>query len=190
MPRLSNERHELFCLKFLKHRNATRAGREVGGQERTGEFLIARPDIQKRIRELTERMLTNADITAQRVMLELARVAFADVREAFDEQGALLPVHEMGNDAAAVIVGIEHETRFERTTEIDLATGEPVKRRIEVRTAKIKRANKDAALGLLAKHFKIVGDEGDGVNALASALADRLKTARKRSDTPPEEPLA
>ncbi len=144
----------------------------------------------KAIRELTERMLTNADITAQRVMLELARVAFADVREAFDAQGALLPIHEMGNDAAAVIVGIEHETRFERTTEIDLATGEPVKKRIEVRTAKIKRANKDAALNTLAKHFKIVGDEGDGVNALASALADRLKTARKRVDPIDDEPEA
>jgi hypothetical protein len=39
---------------------------------------------------------------------------------------------------------------------------------------------------LLAKHYKIVGDEGDGVSALASALADRLKTARRRTeDTEP-----
>ncbi len=37
---------------------------------------------------------------------------------------------------------------------------------------------------LLAKHYKIVGDEGDGVNALASALADRLKMARNRVAEP------
>jgi hypothetical protein len=54
--------------------------------------------------------------------------------------------------------------------------------RVEIRTAKVKFMSKDASLTTLAKRFKLIGDEGDGVNALATALADRLKTARSRVD--------
>ena len=50
----------------------------------------------------------------------------------------------------------------------------------DVVTKKIKRADKMAALALLARHFKIVGAEDDGVNQLATALADRLNRAKRR----------
>lgn len=193
MPRLTNERYEAFARRYAQHFGCKRASREAGFEETYGARLLHDPVVAERVRELSETMLKAADITAARVMLELGRVAFADIRQVFAADGSLIPIHELSDDAAASIAGIEHESKYESSTELelDLATGEmvKVKRRIETRTAKIKRFNKDAALGTLAKHFKIVGDEGDGVNALASALADRLKTARKRAATPPQENL-
>jgi hypothetical protein len=185
MPRLSNEQHETFARRYVQCFHAERAALQSGYASKfAGARLLTKPEIAARVRELNEAMLKASDITAARVMLELGRVAFADIRQVFDDKGHLIPIHELSDDAAASIAGIEHESKFERSTELelDLATGEmvPVVKRIETRTAKIKRFNKDAALGTLAKHFKLVGDEGDGVNALASALADRLKTARKR----------
>ncbi len=187
MPRLSNERHERFCRVYARKFDRQAAADAVGYSYGAVDVLCMRDDIKARIRELNEMNLKASDITAQRVMLELGRVAFADIRKVFNADGSLIPIHELDDDAAASIAGIEHETRVERgpkKLEMDLATGEMVETRdvTSVRTAKIKRFNKDAALGTLAKHFKIVGDEGDGVNALASALADRLKTARKRAD--------
>ncbi len=187
MPRLSNEQYERFCRVYAQTLSRSKAAEAAGYTLGSGYQVFIRDDIQARIRELSEKMLKAADITAQRVMLELGRVAFADIRKVFNADGSLIPIHELDDDAAASIAGIEHETRVERgpkKLEMDLATGEMVETRevTSVRTAKIKRFNKDAALGTLAKHFKIVGDEGDGVNALASALADRLKTARKRAD--------
>jgi phage terminase small subunit len=181
MPRLSNEQHEAFAQHYVKHWNRRKASEEAGYQAHYGVRLLAMPEVAARVRELNEVTLKAADITAQRVMLELARVAFADVRRIFDKNGHLIPIHELDDDAAASIAGIEHETRFERVMETDLTTGEPVVHNVQVRVAKVRRFNKDAALNTLAKHFKIVGDEGDGVNALASALADRLKAARKRT---------
>lgn len=185
MPRLANEQYEAFARRYVQHWNAGRAAMQAGYERTYSSKLFAIPEIAARVRELSENMLKASDITAARVMLELGRVAFADIRQVFAADGSLIPIHELSDDAAASIAGIEHDTKFETTNELelDLATGEmvKVKRRIETRTAKIKRFNKDAALGTLAKHFKIVGDEGDGVNALASALADRLKTARKRT---------
>lgn len=145
--------------------------------------------VRERIAELSETQLQASDITATRVMLELGRIAFSDVRKVFREDGQLIPVHELDDDAAAAIQGIEHETHvLVGRKELNLATGEMEPTVTQVRTTKIKRANKDAALQTLAKHFKLIGDEGDGVNALANALADRLKTARKRVELVEEVP--
>jgi len=182
MPRLSNDRYEKFARFYVQHHDTRRAATQVGMAPRTGEFVVRYPQVAERIRELNERALTAADITGQRVMLELARVAFSDVRGIFDERGALKPIHEIDDDTAAGLAGVEFEEKIIREVEEDLVTGEMVTRNVPIRTAKIKRYDKNPALLTLAKHFKLVGDEGDGVNALASALADRLKLARKRVD--------
>lgn len=193
MPRLSNENHEAFARRYVRDFHADRSARDLGyTAQGYGTKLLGQPEIAERVRELNDAMLKASDITAARVMLELGRIGFSDVRQVFDDKGNLIPIHELSDDAAAAIAGVEHETKWETTTELelDLETGEmvKVKHRIEARTVKIKRHSKDNALGLLAKHFKIVGDEGDGVNALASALADRLKTARKRIAPKDETP--
>ena len=176
MPRLSSDRQEAFARHYVSHWNAQQAGAAVGYSPYTAERLVCEPEVRYRISELTDAMLKNADITAERVMLELARVGFSDIRKIVDASGRLLPLIELDDDIAASIAGIEVESRME--SELDLATGE--KRMTPVVTTKIKKSDKVAALNILAKHFKLVGDEGDGVNALASALADRLQSARRR----------
>jgi phage terminase small subunit len=180
MPRLSNDRHEAFARHYVNNWSARESGDAVGYTMRTAELLACEPHIRQRITELTESMLKAADITAQRVMLELARVGFSDIRKIVDANGQLRAVSDLDDDIAAAISGIEVETRYEQELVQDLATGEMVRRALPVVTTKIKKSDKVAALNILAKHFKLVGDDGDGVNALASALSDRLIAARKR----------
>lgn len=186
MPRLANESYEQFARAYVQSgANGSAALRAVGYADAPSNRarLLQMPQIAARIAELSENMLSAADISAQRVMLELGRIAFSDIRRCFNAAGELIPIHDMDVDAAAAITGIEHETHVKLGRKVlNLATGEMEPEIIHVRTAKIKRANKDAALQTLAKHFKLIGDEGDGVNALANALADRLKTARRRVD--------
>lgn len=154
-----------------------------------GRQLAAREDISRRVRELAEGVMQASDITAQRVMLELGRIAFSDPRKAFTPEGYPIPITELDDDAAAAVINIEHETHYKVGRKVlNLATGEEEPEITAIRTTRIKRANKDAALQTLAKHFKLIGDEGDGVNALANALADRLKTARKRVELVEEVP--
>lgn len=182
MPRLFNDKHEAFARRYVVHFNAQRASRETGFAGDYGAQLLTRDDIATRVRELNEAMLQAVDITAARVMLEMARVAFSDIRAIYAEDGSLKPIHELDDDAAASIAGMDFEEELVPDGwEENLATGEREKKWKRVRTVKVKRFAKDASLGLLAKHFKLVGDEGDGVNALASALADRLKAARTRT---------
>lgn len=192
MPRLTNERLERFARVYARKFDRREAAEVAGYAQASADTLCTRVEVRERVQELTEAMLKAGDITAQRVMLELGRVAFADIRKVFDEKGQLIPIHELDDDAAASIAGIEHETRSKQVKGkkvMNLATGEMEDEVIitNVRTAKIKRFNKDAALGTLAKHFKLVGDEGDGVNALANALADRLNSARKRTQKGDDE---
>ena len=191
MPALANPQYEALARNYVAHYNMDRARREAGFGFTNNPLLVKRPEILARIQELNDAKLKAADVTAARVMLELARVGFADIRNIFDDNGALRGVHELDIDAAATIAGVEVETRTERDGwEIDLATGEKTPRYISVRTTKIKRYDKNPALLTLAKHFKIIGDENEGVNALASALAERLKAARQRSDLPMVERVA
>jgi phage terminase small subunit len=180
------EQHETFCRAYVRTWNAVRAAAAVGITPTAGRLLLQRKAIQDRIRELNDKLLKASDITAQRVMMEIARVAFSDIRGIVDESGRLKPLAELDTDTAAAIAGIEIETRMERDgVEIDLATGEAKPRFVSVQTAKVKRYDKNPALGLLVRHFKLVGDEGDGLNAIANALAARLQSARKRIEAQP-----
>ncbi len=175
------ERHEAFCRHYVRCWSAEVAAKAVGLSPRTGGLMLADDRIQARIRALNESMLKETDITAKRVMLELARVAFGDIRGIVDESGRLRPVRDLDDDTAATIAGVEVETRYERDgTEIDLATGDEKPRFVAVQTTKLKRYDKNPALSILARHFKIVDNEGDGLNALANVLADRLQEARRR----------
>lgn len=130
--------------------------------------------VVKRVQELVAQRLHAAGVSAERTKQEIARVAYADVRKIFDEEGKLLPIHMIDDDTAAAITSITVQRK-------NIGT---MKAPEFVDVLKIKFASKMDALGLLAKHFKIVNDAGDGVDALASALADRLNSAARRVPTP------
>lgn len=174
MPYLLNSVHEAFAQHYALNGHIGHAAASVGLLDRRqGHALLHRKDIDARIQEILHQRFSKAGITADRTMKELARIAFADIRELYDNAGNLLPVHELSDDAAATVGQIKIEVA---------GKGDGAGGREMVVTKTIKMADKMAALGLLARHFKIVGDEGDGVNALANLLADRLNSARRRDN--------
>jgi phage terminase small subunit len=176
MPALRDAKQEAFCQEYAKtghgKRSLIAAGYSMGSTGHAAT-LLSRPAIANRIREITGQAMNAADITPERVMREIGRVAFQDVRDLFDDNGDLLPVHMLNDDVAATVAGIDVETRYE-------GKGDNA---VPVTVKKIRRVDKMTALNTLAKHFKIIGDEGDGVSALASALADRLNNAKRRMST-------
>ncbi len=114
--------------------------------------------------------MATSNITPERVMRELERIAFQDIRPIFDNDGNLKPIHLLDDDTAATIASVDVEVKWQ-------GKGDDM---VPVTTKKVRRVDKMAALNVLARHFKIVGDDNEGVNALASALAERLKRARNR----------
>ena len=162
----------VFAATYAATGSSAQAAAAIGIVPSTGASALARPGIRRAVREANESKMLAAGITAQRVMQELGRIAFLDIRKVFTATGELTPILELDDDTAAGVAAVDCEVRWE-------GRGEAAQ---QVTTRKIRTVDKMAALSLLAKHFKLVGDEGDGVNALASALADRLRSARRRID--------
>jgi len=140
------------------------------------------PRLQAAVQKKAAERLAAADITAGKVMHAIGRIAFADIRRAFDDEGGMVPINRLDDDTAMAISSVDVETKVERTKTEGMRSVTTVK--------KLRMSDRMSALTLLAKHFKLVGDEGDGVNALASALADRLDRAQKRMHgTAPAQPI-
>lgn len=176
MPALPDLQHERFALAYAGHRNSTKAAIEAGFASHLGQDLLGNRGIRTRVRELWGDAMENAGAGPERVIQELCRVAFASARDLFDPNtGLLLAPHELTDDVAATIAGIETETRWEKDgSDLD-APATPVV------TTKYKRVDKMAALTLLAKHFKVVGDEGQAQSAMAGVLAEALAAGRRRA---------
>ncbi len=163
MPKLSNEAHETFAQHFVAHRHfgqaATAAGSSAENLSQAGAELYSRPDVKARIDELAAKIHKPLQASAGRIMLELTRLSTVDYAGFYHPDGGQKLPHELTPDQSACVRGTDRNGAYQFW-------------------------DKAAPITLLAKHHKIVGDEGDGVNALASALADRLKTARQRAEHP------
>ncbi len=160
---------ELFCREYVIDRNATRAVTAAGYSAKTaqgartmGSRMLQEPSVAARIERLMTKRLEEADITAKRVMTALARIAFAgDMRDLFDADGKLLPPQQWNDDIAEAMTGIDFDSNGNLT--------------------KVRRNARDAALGHLARHFKIVGSEIDERLNEHIAVAERLERANARA---------
>ena len=81
-----------------------------------GEVLAA---VSKRRAEL----MTVDSITAERIKLQLGRIALADIRKLHDENGELLPMGEWDDDSAAAAAGVKVDGR---TGQRELRMHDPV----------------------------------------------------------------
>ena len=112
------------------------------------------------------RALRQADITAERVMLEIARVAMVDRRTLWKD-GKLLPMSEWPADAAALLEGFEVIVK-------NAAAGDGHTDTVH----KVQLAKKLGALELLAKHFGLASEKLDVT--VTDGRVQRLISARKR----------
>jgi phage terminase small subunit len=79
----------------------------------------------------------------------LRLLAFQDIRQLFDEQGNLRPIHTLGDSAAAMVCGVEVIIK-------NAQAGDGVTDRVH----KVKNVDPVKPLEMLAKHFGILEDHG------------------------------
>ncbi len=171
MPKLSDFRREVFAQNFVANGfNSVKAHKAAGlsGNPTAAAGMRRHPEVEERIRELLADQMADLQIDALAVKRQLARIAFSDARALFDSNGNLIPITDLDDDTAATISSVEVEVKRDRD-------GNHVSDIV-----KIKRHSSLDALTFLGKHFKLVGNDDDGVNALANALSDRLNAAKRR----------
>lgn len=138
---------ERFVAEYLIDLNASEAGLRAGSKHRDyGRQLISKPHIQAEIAKRRERISQKADVQAADVLLALARIAFADIRKLYDEHGNLKPIHELDDDTAAALAGIEVE---------EIYAGRGDEREQIGMVKKVRRYDKPKALELLGKHLAL-----------------------------------
>lgn len=161
-------RQRRFVEEYLVDLNATQAAIRAGYSPKTARVIaaenLAKPAIAEAIIEAKAARSVATRVTAERVVEELARLAFFDIGKLFHEQGGLKPFHEMDEDTRRAIVAHDVEMLREEGEQVGTIR-------------KVKMADKLGALNTLAKHtgvdpqkVKLGVDPDDPLGALLRSI--------------------
>lgn len=201
MSALNDPQHEAFARYVAEGKSKRDAAIAAGYSEKSastiGGRLSKKVEISRRIEELQSKVATavveKMSITIDRLLEEYGKLAFLDIRKAFDSKGRLLPIHELNEETAAAIAGIEVEELFvggrrrRRSVEGDEeeAQDDALRQRESIgRLIKIKLTDKKGALDSLAKHLGMFREKVD-VNHRLEGPPPKIHVhfvARKRAE--------
>ena len=148
-PRKLPVKRQAFVKEYVLDFNATQAALRAGYSERTakaqGSRLLTYADVQAAIQEATAARFRKNEATAERVIEEYRRIAFADTTNAIYIKGGHVYVtdtDQLTDEQKAAIAEIS-ETKD---------------------GIKVKFHSKQAALDALAKHLGLFTEAGMGLN--------------------------
>jgi phage terminase small subunit len=154
-------KQEAFCQFYAISGNAADSYRKAGyasvklasGVTNDSSMAIGRllkdPRIVARIAEIRAPLLEAQEITKEKVMKEIASIAFSDIGKLFDEDGALKHPSEVDEKTRRALSAIDMEELYEGKGAERISVG---------MTKKVKLWDKVKALEMLAKHFQLYSD--------------------------------
>ena len=163
---MNKNRYKLFVAAYLKTLNATQAAIDAGYSKKTayakGSQLLKVVEVKKLIDAGLLRQQNRIEISADRTMMEIVRLAMIDARALFEDDGRLKNIKDLPEDISRCIASVE-------VTEISslVEGGKPLGY-----TKKIKFWDKTKALDMLAKHFKLITDRLEVALAPSGPYAD------------------
>jgi len=179
-----NERQRAFVTEYLKDRNATqayiRAGYKGGNAHAVGASasrLLAQAGVAHELAridaETLRRVQKRTGVGLAKTLEGISRNAFYDIRRLFNDDGTPKGVHELDDDTAAAIEGIDV---------VELWEGRGEDRRQTGTIKKYKLASRSSALDMLMKHLNGYKENNE---APVSALADWLQSMSKQRSALP-----
>jgi len=133
---------------------------------RKASLMAANGDVRARVEELSKKAASANEVTVERVVRELARLAFFDIAKLVGEDGRPLAIHQIDEDTRRAVVGLDVAT----VGNDQQGVGEVLK---------IKLADKGANLERLGRHLKMFVDKVELSGSVA--LADAIMAARGRA---------
>lgn len=182
MGRKTDRRQELFAREYVIDLNGTRAAIAAGYSPKGADVRAAELLGIRKVKALVDSFLakrhSKLEVTADRIIEELAKLAFFDPRAIWNEDGSLKPVREWDDNAAAALAGVEHEKLFQH-----FAKGQA--EHIGT-TTKVKLLARTEALRMLGQYRKLFTEkvEVTGDDALIAALSSGRKRVHGNGDKP------
>lgn len=106
-----NDKQQRFVTEYLIDLNASAAARRAGYSTKTagvqGFDLLRKTEIQAELKKAMESRAKRTEITQDRVLKELARLAFFDPRRILGPDGSVLPPDQWDADTAAAVASLE-----------------------------------------------------------------------------------
>lgn len=113
---------------------------------------MANVKVSSRVDALRRQLAARSILTAEKVLAEIGKIAFSDVRKIFGPSGELVRISDLSDEAASCIAGCDLVT---------VSKGEGIVEYV----AKIKLADKLKALELAGKHLGLFRDNGQDDDA-------------------------
>jgi phage terminase small subunit len=175
-------KERLFAREYLRDLNATRAAIRAGYSKASaasiGSENLQKPDVRDLIDTAIEQRELRVEVKADDVLRELRAMASVDVREAYDENGALLPLHEMSPDVRKMIASVEAEEIF---------AGRGEERTVVGTLRKVKFWPKDKALELLGRHLRMFVDRVEhGIDKNLEQIITEARALKAAEPAPPK----
>lgn len=152
MPASRNKlsaKQQRFVEEYLVDKNATQAAIRAGYSEKTAGVMgyenLRKPAVAEAVEAGLAKMAEKSEITAERVIAELGKIAFADIRKIFGPQGDLLSIAELEDEIAGALASVEIVTKP--------GDGDEDGNRSVDYVHKIRLSDKRAALVDLGKHL-------------------------------------
>jgi len=146
-PAKLSDKQQLFVHEYLKDLNGTRAARRAGYAESSSHNeayrLLRTPAIHAAIKKKMADRARRVDVSADRVLREYQRIAFADIRRVAHWNGSdgvtLKEPKDISDDDAAAIAEVSSSGRD------------------KVHRSKLKLHDKKRALDAIARHIGLFG---------------------------------
>lgn len=180
-------RQQRFVDEYMIDLNASAAYQRAGyvaqgnAAEANASRLIRNAKVAIAINEAKLAQSQRTHITADRVLLEAARLAFVDVRKLYDTDGKLLPVTAWDDETAAAVAGLEVSEQY------DYVDGQKV---LSGQLKKVRLWSKPDNLTLLAKHLRLLQEDTSKdtiINIQVNIKTSITEALARAYDSPPQQ---
>lgn len=159
-----NAKQERFVAEYLIDLNATQAAIRAGYSEKTaystGQRLLKHVEVQAALQEAQAKRSERTEVTQDRVLQELARIGFADIRKAV--AWGRSPVDTEAREADPNGLGI-FPVELKPSSEVDDDTAAAISEVSLTQTGvKLKMHDKLSALEKIARHLGMLNGSGAG----------------------------
>ena len=173
-PKELTKRQQIFVHEYCVSLDATKSAIKAGYSKKSamcqGSQQLANPKVKAEIEKIMGKRCIKLEISAERVLQELAKLAFYDPASLLESDGSMKQIKDIDDVSRMAVAGLEVTELFEGTGDQKHAYG---------LCKKIKLADKGQNLERLGRYLKLFTDKLE-VDATGN-LAEMIARARKRS---------